>query len=83
MMPAREIGHPELGNLSIGATADIAVLHMLKGEFGFIDCGRAKVVGDRKLECMLTYQGGKLMYDTNGLTMPLWQQAPPKYWVCK
>jgi dihydroorotase len=81
--PAREIGHPELGQLSVGATADIAVLKMMKGEFGFIDCGRAKISGDRKLEVMLTYQGGQMMYDESGITMPKWQDAPPAYWVCR
>jgi dihydroorotase len=82
-IPARQIGHPELGNLSVGSTADVAVLRMARGEFGFFDCGRAKITGDRKLEPMLTYQGGALMYDANALTKPLWQDAPPAYWVCR
>ena len=81
--PAEEIGRKELGHLGVGATADIAVLRQQTGEFGFFDCGRAKITGDRKLEAMLTYQGGALMYDANGITMPLWQDAPPKYWKCR
>jgi len=81
--PAREVGHPELGQLSVGSVADIAVLKMVKGEFGFIDCGRAKITGDRKLEAMLTYQGGQMMYDESGITMPKWQDAPSAYWVCR
>ena len=83
IIPARQIGHPELGQLSVGATADVAVLRMARGEFGFFDCGRAKITGDRKLEPMLTYQGGRLMYDANAITMPRWQDAPPDYWVCR
>ncbi len=79
--PAREIGRPELGHLSVGAVADIAVLRVREGEFGFFDCGRAKVVGEKKLECALTYQGGELMYDADGLTMPHWKEAPPEYWT--
>lgn len=67
----------------MGATADIAVLRMAKGEFGFFDCGRAKITGDRKLEPMLTYQGGALMFDANAITMPPWQDAPPAYWTCR
>lgn len=82
-IPARQIGHAELGHLSVGATADIAVLRMVKGDFGFFDCGRAKIAGDRKLEAMLTYQGGKRMYDAQAITMPRWQDAPPEYWVCR
>src|SRR5579871_1903869 len=33
--PAREIRHEELGNLSVGAAADIAVLRVEEGHFGF------------------------------------------------
>jgi dihydroorotase len=82
-IPARLIGHGELGHLGVGAAADIAVLRLAHGQFGFFDCGRAKITGDRKLEAMLTYQDGKLMFDANGLTMPRWQEAPPAYWVCR
>ena len=31
--PAREIGHPELGHLSVGAVADVAVLQQMEGKF--------------------------------------------------
>jgi len=41
--PAREIHRPELGTLSVGAEADIAVLEELHGHFGYIDCGYAKM----------------------------------------
>lgn len=82
-IPARIVNHPELGRLSVGSAADVAVLQMARGEFGFYDCGRAKITGDRKLEAMLTYQGGKLMFDAHGFTMPRWQDAPPAYWVCR
>ena len=43
--PAREIGRPELGTLSVGAEADVAVFEHLTGTFGFSDCGRAKMIG--------------------------------------
>ncbi|MFH1568631.1 MAG: hypothetical protein ABIL09_11595, partial [Gemmatimonadota bacterium] len=82
-IPARQVGHPELGTLSVGSAGDVAVLRMVKGKFGFFDCGRARIDGDRKLEAMLTYQGGQLMFDGNAMTMPRWQDAPPAYWVCR
>jgi dihydroorotase len=78
--PAREIGHPELGTLSIGAEADIAVFKHLRGRFGFTDCGGAKLVGTEKLECAMTIRAGEILYDPTGLSMPLWQEAPPSYW---
>ncbi len=81
--PAREVGHPELGTLAIGAPADVAVLEVLEGSFGFIDCGRAKMLGDRKLHCVFTLRDGQVAYDPEGLTMPRWEEAPPAYWTCR
>jgi len=78
--PANEIGHPELGHLSPGACADVAVFALRTGRFGFVDCGRAKMIGDRKLECVLTARNGEVVFDPNGLSMPEWTQAPPAYW---
>jgi dihydroorotase len=81
--PAQAIGRPELGTLSVGAEADVAVLRLEEGAFGFVDCGRAKIVGNRKLECVLTLRAGKIVYDPSGLTMPEWTDAPPEYWRMK
>ena len=35
--PAHEIKHDELGNLSVGSDADVAVLNLEKGHYGFVD----------------------------------------------
>jgi dihydroorotase len=78
--PAREIGHPELGTLSVGADADIAVFKHLTGEFGYVDCGRAKMIGHEKLEPVLTVRGGQIVYDPTGLSVPEWEHAPAAYW---
>jgi dihydroorotase len=78
--PAREIGHPELGTLNVGAEADVAVLKRLEGTFGFADCGRAKMVGKEKLDCVMTIRAGEIVYDPTGLSMPAWEEAPGPYW---
>lgn len=78
--PAREINRPDLGTLTPGAEADVAVIRRLEGAFGYTDCGRAKIVGNEKLECALTVKGGEIVYDPTGLSMPLWQDAPETYW---
>lgn len=78
--PAREIGHPELGHLSIGAEADIAVLQLQEGQFGYVDCGWARLLGDRKLNCEMTLRAGEIVYDVNGRATPLWEDAPASYW---
>lgn len=81
--PAAEIGHPELGTLSEGAEADIAVLTLEHGRFGFADCGKAKHFGSQKLVCKLTLRAGKVVYDPEGMTMPEWPQAPAPYWTIR
>ena len=40
--PAKAIQHPELGHLSPGAEADIAVLRVMEGRFGYADGERAR-----------------------------------------
>jgi len=78
--PANEIGHPELGNLSIGAEADVAVLKLNEGEFGYVDCGQAKLMGDQKLTCEMTLRAGEIVYDVSGRSVPLWGDAGESYW---
>ncbi len=79
--PAREIGHPELGHLSVGAEADVAVFKLLEGDFTFVDCGKAKMHGHQKLECQMTLRAGEIVFDPTGLSMPEWKEAPPAYWT--
>jgi dihydroorotase len=73
--PAREIKREDLGNLSVGSVADIAVLRLLKGDFGFIDVSGARMSGNQKLICELTVKGGKVVYDLNGLASDDWQKV--------
>jgi dihydroorotase len=69
--PATEIKHEELGNLSIGADADVAVLNMREGKFGLFDYTGRKLETDKKLECELTIRAGKIVYDLNGIAYPI------------
>jgi dihydroorotase len=73
---AEVIKRPDLGHLSAGAEADIAVLNVRKGTFGFVDVAGGKLMGDRKLECELTVKGGQVVWDLNGLSRPLWTEVP-------
>jgi len=77
--PAREIHHEELGNLSVGAPADIAVLRLETGRFGFTDMYGARLDGTRKLVCEMTVRNGKVVYDLNGISRPEWTTLPPDY----
>jgi len=73
--PAREIRRAELGTLGAGAVADVAVLQLERGKFGFVDSGRAKMTGDQRLQCVLTLRQGKVVWDSNGLGWPDWRTA--------
>jgi dihydroorotase len=69
---AEVVKRPDLGHLSVGAEADIAVLNLRRGTFGFIDVSGAKMLGDQKLECELTVKAGQVVWDLNGISRPLW-----------
>lgn len=69
--PAQEIKHEELGHLSAGAIADIAILNVREGSFGFFDYTGYKIEGRQKLECEMTIKGGKIVYDLNGIANPV------------
>jgi len=77
--PAHEIHHDELGNLSIGSPADVSVLRVAQGDFGFTDMYGARMGGNRKLECEMTIKGGRIVYDLNGISRPDWKTLPSNY----
>jgi dihydroorotase len=81
--PAREIKQENLGNLSVGAPADIAVLRVVRagpGEtFGFTDSYGARLSGTRRLSCELTVKDGLVVYDFNGISREDWKKLPPRY----
>jgi len=64
---AKCIKHEELGNLSVHGVADIAILNIEKGKFGFTDNTGFKQDGTQKLVCELTIRAGKVVYDLNGI----------------
>lgn len=71
---AKAIKRNELGNLSIGSVADITILNLRKGDFGFIDTKNKKMKGTKKLECELTIKNGNIVYDLNGLASLKWDE---------
>jgi dihydroorotase len=77
--PAKEIHHDELGNLSVGSPADVAVLRIERGHYGFTDMYGARMDGDRKFLCEMTVRNGKVVYDLNGISRPEWNKLPHDY----
>jgi dihydroorotase len=78
---AREIRRPELGTLSPGSEADVAVFQVLQGHFSYSDNGNARLDGTVKLEPLMTIRGGHIVYDPTGLSMVEWQKARKQYFV--
>jgi len=79
--PAREIRRLELGTLSVGQEADVAVLELLRGQFGYIDDGYARMDGKVKVVARMTVRAGRILYDPSGLSMVQWEKAPRQYFV--
>jgi dihydroorotase len=77
--PAHEIHREDLGTLSIGKEADIAVLEEQHGKFGYIDCGLAKMGADVQIVARMTIRAGRVAYDPSGLSMVEWEKARPQY----
>ena len=69
--PAQVIHRENLGQLSVGAIADVAILTLRQGTFGFYDKTGYKVTAKQKFECEMTIKGGKVVYDLNGIANPI------------
>ena len=75
--PAHEIRHDELGNLSVGSIADVAVLRIENGKYGFTDMVNGRLDGTKKLLCEITIKDGKVVYDLNGMSADPWNAPGP------
>jgi len=70
--PATVINRKDLGHLSPGAEADIAVFTLRQGDFGFLDVRNTRLKGTQKLDAELTIRAGKIVWDLNGLAATIW-----------
>lgn len=81
VFPAQMIGHPELGHLSPGAEADIAVFRLMQGDFGFADSDRGLLRGRQRLFCEMTLRAGAVVWDWNARQGVDYRTLPPDYGV--
>lgn len=68
--PAKEIKREELGHLSVGAVADVAILNLRLGKFGFY-ARDGKINGKHRLETEMTIRNGQIVYNLNAIAEPL------------
>ena len=80
--PARAIHRPQLGSLTPGSEADVAILGVLEGNFCYRDCGWACIEAQHRLECAITLRAGEVVWDRHGMTCPHLQEIPEEeaYW---
>jgi dihydroorotase len=71
---ALSIKREDLGNLTGGSVADVTLLRIRTGSFGFVDTGGNRMAGDRKLEAELTIRAGKIVWDLNGISAQPWSE---------
>lgn len=69
---AKVIRREELGHMSVGSEADITLLNIRKGNFGFYDKTGYKVNATEKFECEMTIRKGAVVYDLNGIANPVY-----------
>ncbi|HOW41198.1 MAG TPA: amidohydrolase/deacetylase family metallohydrolase [Bacteroidales bacterium] len=64
---ASAIHRTDIGQIGPGVEADIAIISIRKGNFGFSDTKNNMITGDKRLEAEMTIKGGKVVWDLNGL----------------
>ncbi len=74
-VPAKVIRRTDIGTLSVGAEADVAVFELERAlspdtGFGYVDSGGAMMNGDKRLTCAMTIRAGNVLYDREGLSRP-------------
>jgi dihydroorotase len=77
--PAAQIRRPELGQLRVGADADIAVLRVERGSFGYVDVKGGRITGTERLGCEMTLRAGKIVYDFSGRAGLPWRDGNIAY----
>ncbi|MEO6290878.1 MAG: amidohydrolase/deacetylase family metallohydrolase [Ginsengibacter sp.] len=76
--PANVIHRTDLGSLSVGSDADVAVFNVRKGDFGYLDIRNTRLKATQKLEAELTIRAGKIVWNLNGIGAPAWEEEIQK-----
>lgn len=77
--PATEIRRPQLAQLATGADADIAVLRLEHGKFGYVDNRGGRIEGNERIGCEMTIRAGKIVFDFNGRAGVPWKTSHIEY----
>ncbi|MFH1489567.1 MAG: amidohydrolase family protein, partial [Pseudomonadota bacterium] len=72
--PAKAIGRPDLGTLTAGSPADIAVFKVIKEDITFVDSRKSRLKGDRYLRNVMTVSDGRIVFNPYGLGLGFWNE---------
>jgi len=70
---AQELRRADIGHLTPGVEADITVLRLRTGTFGFIDSAGARMAGTKLLVPEVTIRKGAVVWDLNGTAARDWK----------
>jgi dihydroorotase len=80
--PAQMIKRPELGHLTVGAPADVAVWNVMEGSFGFADAAGGRIQATERVQCELTIRDGRIVWDYNARgALNDYQKLPSTYGI--
>jgi dihydroorotase len=79
--PAQTIHRPELGHLTVGAGADVAVWSISRGEFGYGDAFGGRITGPERLVCEMTLRDGQIVWDWNARGATDYRKLDPAYGI--
>jgi len=79
--PAQVIHRPELGHLTVGAGADVAVWSISRGEFGYGDAFGGRITGPERLVCEITLRDGQIVWDWNARGATDYRKLDPAYGI--
>jgi predicted amidohydrolase len=74
---ARAIKRADVGALNEGSVADIVVLEIQEGKFGFLDSALTRLDANRRFRCLLTMRNGVIVWDSEGLSLRDTSKAGP------
>jgi dihydroorotase len=75
--PAQEIHRPDLGNLSVGSPADVAIFEVRDGNYTYWGSG-GTVKGTKRIYNEVTIRGGNVEWILNGRMTPMELPQPPR-----
>ncbi|MEZ5354419.1 MAG: amidohydrolase/deacetylase family metallohydrolase [Bryobacteraceae bacterium] len=78
---AQSIHREQLGHLTVGAEADVAVFEVRNGSFAYADAYGARLEGKQRIECQMTLREGRVVWNKNSIGGVDYRTLPPDYGI--